>query len=811
MTRSNDTQDRAIEVLLVEDDDGCALLLQEQLRLFPYGSYRIRRAARLSAALCELTEEGVDLVILDLGLPDSRGLETLVRLREGASNVPIVVMTGLDDRELAIQTVQQGAQDYIVKGQMDGASLERTIRYAIERFRAQQALAEEHDLLRSLIDNIPDQVYLKDTDSRFVSVNPVTAQFFGAASPADIIGKSDFDFFTHGLAAQFLAEEQALLRHDQQCINREAAMTGADGQTRWVLTTKVPLYDHAGNITGLLGINRDITERKRTEQALRQLTEELEQRVSERTAELKQAMGRLEEHDRARAEFVANASHELKTPLASMKLAVENMLNGITGPLTERSHSYLAMLRSDCRRLIGTVNNILDMSRADAGKMRLRRVRIPVAWFVGRAAAALQIQAEEAGLQLSVSADDGVGFVACDPGMLERVVMNVVGNAIKFTPKGGVVDITLRVDPSSLGVVIVDVADTGIGIEAEHLSRVTERYFRAGEHLSGTGLGLAISKKLAELMDGSIWVESTEGKGSTFFFTAVFEVSEEAALEPSFAEKESASAAVLGEAPPPADKEKALILLVEDMPMNQKLVKTLLEKEGWEVQVAANGAEALEALEEGEFDVVFMDIQMPVMDGFKATALIREKEKKTGGRLPIIAMTAHALKGDREKCLEAGMDDYISKPIRADELRAAVTKAVKLKNKPLASTEAPPADSAAMLEQVGGDLELLGEMVEAFLQDVPGDMARLIDSLRQGNASEAPRLAHALKGELGNLGAVKAFELARKLELMVKESRLQEALDIMQGLETEIKLLKAFFGQPDWKEMLEKETEVKDD
>ncbi len=500
-----------------------------------------------------------------------------------------------------------------------------------------EAQAGKQDLLRSIIDNIPDEVYVKDTASRFVAVNPVTARFLGAPSPDDIIGKCDADFFPPGLADQFLAEEQALLYRDQPCVNREVAVQDPAGNTRWVLTTKVPLRNRGGIITGLLGVNRDITERKRSEQELRQLNEQLEQRVSERTAELRQAMGRLEERDRARAEFVANVSHELKTPLASMKLAVENMLNGITGRLTVRSKSYLLMLREDCRRLIGTVDNILVMSRTDAGTMRLKRVSVPFAWFVRRTVAALRIQAEETGLQLNISAADGVGFVACDPGMMERVVMNVVGNAIKFTPKGGVVDITLRTEPASLGVALLEVADTGIGIGAEHLPHVTERYFRAGEHLSGTGLGLSIAKEILALHGGQIAL-----------------VSPRAGLD-----RGTVVSIRLPVAEPPT------ILLVGDDAVHQDTLKTQLGRYGFRV-VGGNGEDALAGAHARKPDAMIVDCSGPGLDGMRLIDNVNGDQHL--GHMAIVAVTGGAADEAKGALLESFAIPALTRPWTEREL-----------------------------------------------------------------------------------------------------------------------------------------------
>jgi PAS domain S-box-containing protein len=271
-----------IRILLVEDDDACARLMQNLLTRWRYDAFSIRRADCLAAALREAEQGGIDLVLLDLGLPDSRDLDTFVRMQAAAPRVPIIVLSGLDDEILGTATVQQGAQDYIIKGQVPdlGASLVRSIRYAIERCRAQQALADEHDLLRNILDNLPDQVYLKDKEGRFVAANPATFRFFGASTSLEIIGKRDGDLFPRELAEQFLSEEQRLLQRDQPCVNREAAITDSAGYLRWMLTTKVLLRDRAGNFQSLLGVNRDITDLKRAE-VYREMAREILQLLNE--------------------------------------------------------------------------------------------------------------------------------------------------------------------------------------------------------------------------------------------------------------------------------------------------------------------------------------------------------------------------------------------------------------------------------------------------------------------------------------------------------------------------------------------------
>lgn len=504
----NKKESPVISLLIIEDCEDDMVLLERIINRASGLSFSSARAFSLKQGLSMLGETDYDAVILDLTLPDSYGIATFDKLQEAFPAVPVVVLSGIEDENTAVMALKKGAQDYLVKGQADSSLVVRSIRYAVERARIQAALHEQHSLLRSIIDSIPDEVYFKDIEGRFVLLNPATAHCFGVASPEDVIGKTDFDFFPPELANRFKDEEQKIFRNNEPCVNREAAVTTTAGCLRWVITTKVPFFDHNGNRTGLIGINRDVTALKIAEQELRRFNEELERRVLHRTTELREALDRLEQHDRARAAFVSNVSHELKTPLGSMKLAVDNLLRGVGGQLTTQGNNYLRMISEDCRRLIGTVNDILDVSRIEAGKMRLQRAKIPFGWFAEQVVASLTIDADDKKLRLVYSNNASGVFVEGDPEKLYRVILNLVSNAIKFTQEGGGVDITLKINDETARQLKLEVADTGIGIAAEHLPHIGERYYRVGEHISGTGLGLYLSKEIIQQHGGVLFITS---------------------------------------------------------------------------------------------------------------------------------------------------------------------------------------------------------------------------------------------------------------------------------------------------------------
>ncbi len=387
-------------------------------------------------------------------------------------------------------------------------------------------------------------------------------------------------------------------------------------------------------------------ERKRSELDLKSYRDHLEEMVNEQTQELREANAQLHKNDRARAEFVSNVSHELKTPLASMGYAIDNLLKGIVAPLPDRVISYIEMLKEDAQRLGNTVADILDLSRIEAHSLKLDPVRIPLKRLVKRTVDSLQLQASEKSLTLKLSMNGTTEFADCDPQKIERVVLNIIRNAIKFTPDGGSIDVSFGTAPDHHDFFNIVVTDSGIGIREEHIDKVTDRYFRVGEHIDGTGLGLAICKEIIELHGGSMTLTSPPKNQD---YGTEVEV-------------------LLPKSSPPR------VLAVDDCELSLNLLKAQLDDHGYSVSCCQDGSEAITQMDTLDPDIIITDLVMPVLDG---VAMIAEIKSHPAWRyIPIIAVTGGVLDITKREALEGFAIPTLAKPWNREELLDLIESSV---------------------------------------------------------------------------------------------------------------------------------------
>ncbi|MGE4557237.1 MAG: response regulator [Desulfovibrionaceae bacterium] len=522
-----------------------------------------------------------------------------------------------------------------------------------ERLRAEQALRASEHAYRLVAENTDDVIFTLDNDHNYTFVSPSVERQRGIP-PEQALAETLAQSMTPASYQRVLAETrnraEAERRGEISYVSRlELEQYRGDGSTVWVEAVTKELLDESGRKVGLIGVIRDITERRRTMEALRGAKEEAEQ------ANL------------AKSEFLANMSHELRTPLNGVMGMLQ--LLKMTAPSPDQLR-YMDTAMTSAKGLLSILSDILNLSQIEAGAVRLERKPFPPRSTLEDVRAIFQLQADEKGLALSTSVDPKTPEVlGGDELRLKQVLFNLTGNAIKFTEKGSVaVEACLlhRKAPNGSKRLYVTVADTGVGIREDIIAHCFEAFTQADGTLSrtygGVGLGLRIVRRLVDLMGGVLAIESWPGKGTTVHFTVMVD---EAGPEPPAVETPGASH--------PSSLRGARVLVVEDDAVNRLGVKSMLEYLGCVPVCAANGVKALEALERGPLDCVVMDIRMPEMDGVECTRRIRRSNKPYAD-IPILALTAHAMAGDKEAFLAAGMDDYLSKPVDMDDLARALDK-----------------------------------------------------------------------------------------------------------------------------------------
>ncbi len=524
-----------------------------------------------------------------------------------------------------------------------------------ERQRVGAQLQERTSYLNSLIENSPMGIIVLDRDHKVELTNPAFQKIF----LHDPTGRHIDDVFTTAKESSVVSRQVNAGRAFHGTVQRRRL----DGKVLDLDLHAVPLMV-SGVRRGALGIYTDISDQVRASQAERRHAESLSRMVLELSAAKEAA----EAANRAKSEFLANMSHEIRTPMNGIIGMTELALGTELAP---EQREFLDMVKSSAVSLLALINDILDFSKIEAGKLEIENIDFSLRNTLGEVTGTLRVRAQQKGLKFACHIPlDLPDAVVGDPSRLRQIFINLVGNALKFTGKG---EVTVRAEIESRtadqAVFRFSVADTGIGIPLDKQKLIFEAFTQSDSSTTrkygGTGLGLSISSKLVGLMGGNIWVESQPDHGSTFHFTLRFGLQK----QPVFAEAPVHAVPV-----PAADHRRFKILLAEDNLVNQRVAVRFLEKRGHTVVLAESGEKALDAWRKQAFDIILMDVQMPDMDGFEATSRIRGNEKSTGKHIPIVALTAHAMVGDRERCLAAGMDDYVSKPINADDLFAAIDR-----------------------------------------------------------------------------------------------------------------------------------------
>ncbi|MBI9047093.1 MAG: response regulator [Anaerolineaceae bacterium] len=633
-----------------------------------------------AAAIKYLKNNDADIVLIDLPVIDRKGLKTINQIISVVPECPVIILIEESSLEEAEKIIGSDVQDYLIKDKYTQNSFVRSVRYAIELKQTREALRRSEERFQVMSENVGDIIYQMDLSMRFTYITPSVYPTFGYTQE-EWIGSHLSDHASSrsfrkmaGIIARSLKEIATFkdITFETEMIHKDGTELPVEILGRIILNeNRIPV--------GLQGVTRVITERKRMEKALEDERNLLSHRVEESTAALRQTNAELMRALKIKDNFLANMSHELRTPLTAI-LGLSEMLElNFDKNLDEHQTNSIQLIHNSGKHLLQLINDVLDISKIQAGKMEIDSEDIVVEDLCRASLSLVQGMARSKDQALDYLQDDTQLVMQADSLRLKQILVNLINNAIKFTPNGGKITLEVKPDKTKETICFI-IEDNGIGIVQEDMGNLFQPFTQLDSGLSrrheGSGLGLALVKQLVDLHHGDIFVESQgiPGEGSRFTVVLPKKQNNIGPKVPTGIQFTGSNSTINPDSDDLDNPEDKLILLAEDNQANIQTIRDYLEMVGYRIIIAENGLEAIDSTQNNNPDLILMDIQMPIMDGLEAIRYIKKNPHLS--KIPIIALTALAMPGDRKRCLEAGADDYISKPINLRKLASRVRDAL---------------------------------------------------------------------------------------------------------------------------------------
>jgi signal transduction histidine kinase/two-component SAPR family response regulator len=646
-------QENKTRIFLVDDDEIDAMSFERALKKSGYSNYLLKHCKNAPEALEEISRDDYDCIFLDYQLPGVDGLELLKRMREQGINTPIAVMTSQGDEKIAVEMMKAGAFDYFPKAEVNPDNITKIIRSGLrlkesetQKVKFELALKENMDRLNTILESTSALIFSVDKSLRYTAFNSCFQNMIlklysiepelGLQAVYDFDNDKDrrviYDSFKKALEGEHITITEEFGDPEKCSSYFEMSFN--------------PIIDAIGQISGIAVYGQDFSKRKKEQ--LEILESKFE---AERTA-------------KAKSEFLSNMSHEIRTPMNAI-IGLSELL--LKENLTDKQLENMKSIKFSADNLLVIINDILDFSKIESGKIEFESLNFDIFSKVHEIRKTFIFKAEEKGIGLKFEIDERIPqFLMGDPFRLNQILLNLLSNAVKFTKEGTVSLLVNLVSEEDENLEIeFNVVDTGIGIPKDKLASVFESYTQAYTDITrrfgGTGLGLAITRQLVTMQNGEITLDSEPGVGTTFTVRLKFRKGEN--------DNPGTPEEIIADLLEKRDFEGMKVLLVEDNVMNQFVACQVLELWNIKAECALNGLEAVKLLETNDYALVLMDLQMPVMSGYEATAFIRDKTNKLRNPdIPIIALTADAFPETRKKVLDEGMNDFVTKPLEQNDL-----------------------------------------------------------------------------------------------------------------------------------------------